>query len=641
MKKLFTFFAAALAAMTLSAAELTLDLNAAQGYASEGSANVQVTSSVLWVDWHTTAAWAVSGAEFALDNLTGITEISFEYTGDGLENDMLVYLVDADENKLWDAEVGGQDLSETGWVSVTLHPQTPLWCNASQEPWVKLLFVANPATATQGVFYLRNIKITHDSPEPVIYHVAEAIAAADASTISENDEIMVMGIISKIEFKGTNFTRYGSANIYVADATGAEGEFEFYNCYSLLADTFRTSDPAYDATSSTWAQFNSVTDGNGVTVNVGDTVVAEGKYKKYNSTYELNTGCYLTAIMPFVAAPELPQAPEAAPAAPTRDEADVMAIYCNHYANNNYNFNVLGWGGVATWHADTIDGTNILACTDMKWEILTNWDADHYDVSAYENLHADVWVPADAKLKITFEALSGTKPSVEFDLVAGWNSIDKALSEWNYSFADMRYFIFEGYKTPAGESFEGNPFAFANLYFWGKAPEVERELTKLGINFPTENCPADNNIEMAGTFAEGTMLMEKIDTGWFLSYDFVNAAEDDTFKFRDKTNNDLVLCKFIPANGDAEGKWVQAIIKFGNYWSEDIWKGQPCMLIELDLSDAAQYAWKEGMPEPEPGDDSAVEYTTSDVKAQKVIRDGQILIIRGDKTFNALGAEVR
>ena len=30
----------------------------------------------------------------------------------------------------------------------------------------------------------------------------------------------------------------------------------------------------------------------------------------------------------------------------TREEADVMALYCNHYATNNYNFNVLGWGGV-------------------------------------------------------------------------------------------------------------------------------------------------------------------------------------------------------------------------------------------------------------------------------------------------------
>lgn len=137
--------------------------------------------------------------------------------------------------------------------------------------------------------------------------------------------------------------------------------------------------------------------------------------------------------------------------------------------------------------------------------------------------------------------------------------------------------------------------------FEAEQPQVERELTKLGFNFPSENIPADNDIEMAGTFEEGTMWMEKIiSTGWFLSYDFVNAAEDETFKLRSKSNNDLVLCQFIPANEGEGGKWVQAIFTFGNYWSDDTWKGTPCKLIEEDLSDAAQYAWMEGMPEPQP-----------------------------------------
>ena len=128
------------------------------------------------------------------------------------------------------------------------------------------------------------------------YNVAEAIAAADSSLLAKNDEVYVRGIITKMEFKGTNFKKYGSVNIYVADVTGAAGEFEFYNCYSLEADTFRASSPAYDPASAAWAQFLSVTDGNGKTVTVGDTVEAFGKYTKYNSTYELNTGCYITEI---------------------------------------------------------------------------------------------------------------------------------------------------------------------------------------------------------------------------------------------------------------------------------------------------------------------------------------------------------
>ncbi|MBR6064989.1 MAG: hypothetical protein IKP57_01020, partial [Paludibacteraceae bacterium] len=124
------------------------------------------------------------------------------------------------------------------------------------------------------------------------YEVAEAIAAG----LAENDEILVRGVITKMEFKGKNFAKYGSVNIYVADATGAEGAFEFYNCYSLNADTFRTSDPAYDAESTAWAEFDEVADENGNAIHVGDTVIAFGKYKLYSGTHELNTGCYLTEI---------------------------------------------------------------------------------------------------------------------------------------------------------------------------------------------------------------------------------------------------------------------------------------------------------------------------------------------------------
>jgi len=91
--------------------------------------------------------------------------------------------------------------------------------------------------------------------------------------------------------------------VYVADATGAEGEFEFFNCYSLNADTFRTSIPNYDPESASWAQFNEVADANGNAIHVGDTVIAFGKYKLYNTTHELNQGCYLVDIKHAPVAP--------------------------------------------------------------------------------------------------------------------------------------------------------------------------------------------------------------------------------------------------------------------------------------------------------------------------------------------------
>lgn len=138
--------------------------------------------------------------------------------------------------------------------------------------------------------YINAIK--KETPIVHQYEVAEAIAAG----LQDDEEILVRGVITKMEFKGKNFAKYGSVNIYVADATDAEGEFEFYNCYSLNADTFRTSIPNYDPESTSWAQFNEVADANGNAIHVGDTVIAFGKYKLYNSTHELNTGCYLVDI---------------------------------------------------------------------------------------------------------------------------------------------------------------------------------------------------------------------------------------------------------------------------------------------------------------------------------------------------------
>ena len=159
----------------------------------------------------------------------------------------------------------------------------------------------------------------------------------------------------------------------------------------------------------------------------------------------------------------------------TREEADVMALYCNHYATNNLNFNVLGWGGVQTWETLKLgaDSTNVLYCQDMKWEMMTNWDAESYDLSGYAKMHFDLWVPFAAKMKVTFEAKSGWKNGVVFNLNEGWNTIDAEPAWWNtdsttYDWTDVKYIAFEGYQKPDSTSAEGNPFALANVYFWNE-----------------------------------------------------------------------------------------------------------------------------------------------------------------------------
>ncbi len=146
----------------------------------------------------------------------------------------------------------------------------------------------------QNVEYTLTVKNVNPETAPVVipqYEVAEAIAAG----LADNTEIEVRGIITRMEMKGKNFAKYGSVNIYVADATGAEGEFEFFNCYSLAADTFKTTVPAYDASATAFANVTEVTDKNGLTIHVGDTVIAHGNYTYYTQTsmHELKTGCYL------------------------------------------------------------------------------------------------------------------------------------------------------------------------------------------------------------------------------------------------------------------------------------------------------------------------------------------------------------
>ena len=124
------------------------------------------------------------------------------------------------------------------------------------------------------------------------YDVAEAIAAG----LSKDDVIVLRGVVTNMAAKGSNFATYGSLKIYVKDATGAAGEFQLFNCMSLENAKFTTTTPAYDAASTQWADFTSVTDANGNKLSVGDTVFAFGKYELYNSTYELQQGCYLLEI---------------------------------------------------------------------------------------------------------------------------------------------------------------------------------------------------------------------------------------------------------------------------------------------------------------------------------------------------------
>ncbi len=231
-----------------------------------------------------------------------------------------------------------------------------------------------------------------------------------------------------------------------------------------------------------------------------------------------NTGMFITLLKVERAGGETPVEPETipttAPAVPAHEEANVMGIYCNHYATNNANFGISGWAG--GYQTLDLDGTMAAYWTGMTWECIidpANTDAAH-DFSAYENIHVDMWAPAAAKIKFTAEAIAGGnyKDGQVLDLVQGWNSFDIAIADWtgNYDFANLKCFALEQYQTPAGESFEGNPFAIANIYFWN-APVAIDTYTVAGssaIAFGTTWDPANAANDMA-LQEDGTYKWEK------------------------------------------------------------------------------------------------------------------------------------
>lgn len=163
--------------------------------------------------------------------------------------------------------------------------------------------------------------------------------------------------------------------------------------------------------------------------------------------------------------------PTTAPAVPTMAEEHVMALYCSQYQGNTLNFTTQGWG--SAWETLTIDGTKIAYTQALSWDALANFSTESYDLSGYEKIHFDVWAPEAAHVKFTVEALGGYKKGIDYALNAGWNTIDADTAWYGpYAWTDLKCVIFEAYTTDGETSYEGNPFAFTNIYFWSSTHSV-------------------------------------------------------------------------------------------------------------------------------------------------------------------------
>ena len=171
----------------------------------------------------------------------------------------------------------------------------------------------------------------------------------------------------------------------------------------------------------------------------------------------------------------------------------------------------------------------------------------------------------------------------------------------------------------------------------GESQEPQPDPTVMFIAFPTENRP--ENIELAGVNRDFSWAMVALDNDpWYVSKENLNTYATDTIKFRDKANNAMILCEFIPANGAQEGRWQQLYLVMGDYPMDSYKLDIVRYIDELDLSNASSYAWMENAPEPLP---EGIEHIVLTEKAKKVIVDGMVYIVRDGKLFNLTGAQVR
>ncbi|MBQ7210145.1 MAG: hypothetical protein IJS05_04540, partial [Paludibacteraceae bacterium] len=196
------------------------------------------------------------------------------------------------------------------------------------------------------------------------------------------------------------------------------------------------------------------------------------------------------AVMPAIAQDK----PTSAPAKPTLSSENVLALYCSTYSATPTLTNKQ-WGA-QNYETLTLDGTNVIFTPAMAWEAFAvTTDESTIDVSEYEKMHIDLWVPQASKLNIKIEGPT-FQNSISFTLNEGWNTIDCDPAWWNkedatYDWKDLKYIILEQYKLADGEtSAEGKALALTNIYFWKTPAPIGDKPTSV----PAAPNHAENNV---------------------------------------------------------------------------------------------------------------------------------------------------
>jgi hypothetical protein len=163
---------------------------------------------------------------------------------------------------------------------------------------------------------------------------------------------------------------------------------------------------------------------------------------------------------------------------------------------------------------------------------------------------------------------------------------------------------------------------------WARcAPAEPAEVVAFSVKLPTENIPAA--VEVIGGFDDwqGTALTWNPSTDYFEAT--FEAKASQFFKFRSAGSWDQELELY----NEAEDAWAK--IADNQLVFSQLWEGEEgARTLSLDFSDPAKARWTEA---PVQG----IENITLTEKAQKVVVDGVLYIVRDNKMFNAQGTQVR
>lgn len=173
-------------------------------------------------------------------------------------------------------------------------------------------------------------------------------------------------------------------------------------------------------------------------------------------------------------------------------------------------------------------------------------------------------------------------------------------------------------------------FSDAENYRWKKDAG---EIPSAVIVYLKAPADAPEAVEVIGSFDSwtGTAMMEE--NGIWAA--IIEATGDDTFKFRTGVGEDSDAKWQNQIQVFKDGAWKDMDnLVFKEHWAQGEGDFAEYKIVELDFSDGAAYKWT--LSEAQ-----GIESVVLTEKANKVVVNGVIYIVRDNKVFNLQGAQVR